>query len=192
MDTSTLRAATEELAAVLSEVTLGDLGRRTPRASRDVGDLYLHLVDQNIRVAAAIASETVSRSHRTDPMERTNLGASLNLDGGGLEAEYRRTARLMENAFGSVTDVNRHCRMDDLHEDVEVGALYEMQVSASVVHTWDIGQALGFSYQPAPGVASRILRSMLSRPADMQRSIGGSSDPSDVFWCVLRLSGRAS
>lgn len=192
MDISTLHAVTEELAALLSEVTHGDLGHRTPCASRDVGDLYLHLMDQNIRVAAAIASEPVSRSHRTDQTDRAALGTSLDFYGGGLEVGYRQTAQIMENAFASVTTSNRLCRMDGLHEDVEVAALYEMQVSNSVIHTWDMAQALGFSYQPAPDVAWRILRTMVSRPAGTQGNSAASPGGSDAFGCVLKLSGRAS
>lgn len=103
MDTSTLHTATEELAELLSEVTQGDLERRTPVASRDVGDLYLHLIDQNIRVAAAIASETVTLGDRTELMDRAALAASLDLYGGGLEMGYRQRAQILENAFGSVT-----------------------------------------------------------------------------------------
>jgi uncharacterized protein (TIGR03083 family) len=190
MDTSTLHAATEELAALLSEVTQGDLEHRTPWASRDVGDLYLHLIDQNLRVAAAIASETVSKSHRTDPMDRTALGASLDFYGGGLDVGYRQTAQLMENAFVSVTTMSRLCRMDGFDEDVEVAALYEMQVRNAVIHTWDIAQAMGFSYLPAPDVAWRVLRTVLSRPADNRGNSAAPVDGSDVFGCVLELSGR--
>lgn len=190
MDTSTLHTATEELAALLSEVTQGDLEHRTC-ASRDVGDLYLHLIDQNLRVAVAIASETVSKSHRTDPMDRRALGAALDLHGGGLDVGYRQTAQLMENAFASVTAGHRLCRMDGFQEDVEVAALYEMQVSNSVIHTWDIAQAMGFSYQPALDVAWRVLKTMLSMPADTPGNGAPSLDDSDVFGCVLTLSGRA-
>lgn len=192
MDISTLHAVTEELAALLSEVTHGDLGHRTPCASRDVGDLYLHLIDQNIRVAAAIASETVSRGHQTDPTDRAALGTSLDFYRGGLEVGYRQTAQIMENAFASVTASTRLCRMDGLHEDVEVVALYEMQVSNSVIHTWDIAQALGFSYQPAPEVAWRILRTIVSRPAGAPGNKAASLNGSNAFGCVLMLSGRAS
>jgi uncharacterized protein (TIGR03083 family) len=191
MDTSTLHAATEELAALLSEVTEGDLEHRTSCSSRDVGDLYLHLIDQNLRVAAAIASETVSRSHRTDPMDRAALDASLDFYGGGLDVGYRQTAQLMENAFASVTTGNRLCRMDGLHEDIEAAALYEMEVRDTVIHTWDVAQALGFSYQPAPDVAWRVLRTMLSRPVVTRGNNAASLDGSDVFGCVLKLSGRA-
>lgn len=192
MDTSTLRAVTEELAALLSEVTHGDLGRRVPGAFRDVGDLCLHLVDQNIRVAAAIAGEMAWPSHRTDPMDRATLAASLDFYGGGLEAEYRQTAQFMVSAFASVTAGSRLCRMDGLYDDVEVAELYEIQVSSSVVHAWDIAQALGFSYQPAPDVASRTLRSILSRPDSIRGNSGTSLDPSDILGCVLELSRRAS
>jgi uncharacterized protein (TIGR03083 family) len=191
MDTSTLHTATEELAALLSEVTQGDLEHRTPWASRDVGDLYLHLIDQNLRVAAAIASETVSPSHRTDPKDRKALGASLDFYGGGLDVGYRQTAQLTENAFASVTVSNRLCRMDGFDEEVEVAALYEMQICNAVIHTWDIAQAMGFSYQPASDVAWRVLKKMLSQPADPRGSSAASLDDPDVFGCVLKLSGRA-
>lgn len=190
MDTSTLHAVTEELAALLSEVTQGDLRHPTPFASRDVGDLYLYLIDQNMRAAAAVASEAVPRSRPADSTDRAGLDASLNLYGGGLEVGYRQSAQLMENAFASVTAGNRLCRMDGLHEDVEVATLYEMQVSNSVIHTWDIAQALGFSYQPAPDVGWRMLRTMLAQPVATQDTSAASPDGSDAFECALKLSGR--
>lgn len=91
----------------------------------------------------------------------------------------------------SVTTINRLCPMDRFDEDVEVAALYEMQVRNAVIHTWDIAQAMGFPYQPAPDVAWRVLRTVLSRPADTRGNSAASLDGSDVFGCVLKLSGRA-
>lgn len=191
MDTSTLHAVTEELAALLSEVTQGDLGQRTPYTPWDVGDLYLYLMDQNIRIAAAIASETVSRGQQAEPMDRATLDSALDFYGGGLEVGYRQTAQTMENAFASVTDSNRLCRVNGLQDDAEVAAIYETHVSNSVIHTWDIAQALGFSYQPAPDIARRALLTLLSRPVGAQGDRAGSLCDADIFGCVLKLSGRA-
>lgn len=190
MDTSTLHTATEEFAALLSEVTQGDLRRRTQCASRDVGDLYLHLMDQNIRVAAALASESDSQGHRTDPMDRLALGTSLDFYGGGLEVGYRQTAQVMESAFASETAGDRLCQMAGLKEDIEVADLYEMQLSNTIIHTWDIAQVLGFAYQPPSEVAWRVLRTMLSRPTGHTEGRLPSFNGSDIIECVLKLSGR--
>ena len=52
MDVSMLHTMTENLAEWLSEVTQGDLRQPTPVPAWDVGDLYLHLIDRNIVIAA--------------------------------------------------------------------------------------------------------------------------------------------
>ena len=190
MNTSTLHTATEELAALLSEVTHGDLGRLTPGPFKDVGDLYLYLNDQNIRVAISVANGQNSHSDPNDPIDRADLGVPVGSESAGLEVGYRQTAQFMEAAFASVTATSRLCRVDGLDEDIEVAALYEMQASNTVIHTWDIAQALGFSYCPEPEVAWRSLLAMVSRRAYSLDTSRASIDASDVFGCALRLAGR--
>ncbi|MCC8928836.1 maleylpyruvate isomerase family mycothiol-dependent enzyme [Rhodococcus sp. I2R] len=180
MDVSTLHAATETLAEFLSEVTQGDLRQSTPVPAWDVGDLYLHLIGRNSDIAAAVAQESVVLDPlRADAIARSDLDASANLYGGGFEERYRQAARRMEYAFASVSDAELRINMDDV--DVTVGAVYENQVNETVLHTWDLASAMGFSYQPASDVARRIVESMLQSPL---------GDVDAIWHCALRMSGR--
>ncbi|ONM49902.1 maleylpyruvate isomerase N-terminal domain-containing protein [Nocardia donostiensis] len=200
MDVLLLHTLTEDLASFLSEVTLGDLGCPVPCSARDVGDLYLHLVDQNVSVATAITGEVDPRGRQVDPMDPTSLGALDRRYHGsaGLEVGYRWTARLMENAFASVTDTSRRCRVAAVGADVDVARLYEEQIRNTVIHTWDIAQALGLPYQPAPGVIRRVLWTTVLRTTQTPPVVGpvltdtwpGVADDADVFACVLTLLRR--
>lgn len=195
-----LHTLTEDLASFLSEVTQSDLGCPIPGSARDVGDLYLHLVDQNISVATAIAGEAIPRGQWVRSMDRASLDACVDYyyGGAGLEVGYRRTAHLVENAFASVTDTNRLCRVKWSREEVDVATLYEEQIGNTVLYTWDIAQSLGLPYQPAPDVTQRILRTTVLRATQTPpTAIPGGNDTSsegvdnaDVFACVLTLSRR--
>lgn len=109
----------------------------------------------------------------------------------GLEVGYRATVQVMENAFAPETAGDRLCHMAGLHEGIEVAAFYGMQVSNSFIHTWDFAQVSGFSYQPASAVAPRVLRTMLSRPADAEddRLLQPPVEPTDLL-LKSALSGR--
>jgi hypothetical protein len=198
VDVSTLHALTEDLAGFLSEVTQGELRRATPGAAGDIGDLYLHLISQNVAVATAITGEEVPRSRLPEAMDRVSLDASVDLFGScGLETGYRQTAHLMENAFARTTGGSQVCRINDHQSKGGIVTLYETQVGATVIHTWDIAEALGFSYQPSPLIARQILRSSTllatQQPdarADNTQTGSRTLDDDTIFECVLRLSGR--
>ncbi|WP_411194358.1 maleylpyruvate isomerase family mycothiol-dependent enzyme [Rhodococcus erythropolis] len=179
MDISTLHTATENLAEWLSEVTQGDLGQPTPVPDRDVGDLYLHLIERNTSITSVLTTETEPLRSQTHPMCRSTLDVFTNLYGGGFEELYRQTARQTEDAFASTPSSVLRCCIDGV--DLDAGALYEKHVSETVIHTWDLAQAMGFDYLPAAEVAHRILTALQKPPL-------GNADA--VWECALRLSGR--
>ncbi|WP_072806825.1 maleylpyruvate isomerase family mycothiol-dependent enzyme [Rhodococcoides yunnanense] len=179
MDVSTLHTVTENLAEWLSEVTQGDLRQPTPVPAQDVGDLYLHLIDRNIVIAAGLTHEAVPKRLQSDPIRRSALDTPIYLHGGGLEERYRQTARRMESAFASVSSAELRYCIDGV--DLEAGAVYEKQISETVIHTWDLGQAMGFDYRPDDEVARRILTTLQEPPL---------ADADAVWACALRISGR--
>jgi uncharacterized protein (TIGR03083 family) len=200
MDVSTLHTLTEDLAGFLSELTRSELTQPTSCAHRDIGDLYLHLIHRNLSVAAAVTGEVIQQGQRPDPMDRASIEDFLDQQyGGGLEAGYRRTARIMEDAFASATDVNRLCHVEDLSGELDTKTLYELQISDAVLHTWDVAQVLGLSYRPAPEVTLRILRTIVlgTEPTRQDDVVGGTAavrqiDDGDLFEGVLALSGRGA
>ncbi|MCU1645451.1 MAG: hypothetical protein JWN03_5726 [Nocardia sp.] len=192
-----LHTLTEDLASFLSEVTQDALGCPVPHSARDVGELCLHLIDQNIDVATAVAGEKVAYRQWAGSLDRASLDTSVDYyyGGAGLEVGYRRTAGLMENSFASVTDMSRLRRVKGFQEEVDIATLYEEQIRNTVIHTWDVAQALGFSYQPAPGVTQRILRTTVLRtpPSTVPDGTGawpGGVDDASAFAAVLTLSSR--
>ena len=190
MDVSTLHVLTEDLAGFLSELTQSDLERPTSWANGDVGELYLHLIDRNTSVAAAITGEPIPRGQWPGPLERASLADFLDpYYGGGLETGYRRTARFMEDAFASTTDTDALLHLQGLAGEIDIETLYELQISDTVLHTWDVAQALGFSYRPARNVTLRILRTMVLGAAAAEHQ---AIDDVDLFEGALTLSRRSA
>ena len=179
MDVSTLYTVTEELAAYLSEVTAGDLKRATPVPGRDIGDLYVHLIDQNAAVAGGLENGVAARDRQRDAMSRTTLAASVNLYGGGFEVLYRRTAEDVRAAFGSVRSADQRYSINGAEIDAQT--LYERQIRDAVLHTWDLAYALELPYRPEAELALRILRTLQEPP-------GGDNET--AWEGVLGLSGR--
>ncbi|MGQ4616903.1 maleylpyruvate isomerase family mycothiol-dependent enzyme [Nocardia sp. R7R-8] len=190
MDVSVLHSLTEDFAAFLSEVTHSDLSSPVPYSTCDIGDLYLHLVDQHHNLAAALGARPIPQP--PGPHDRQALDARVDPYGGvGLEAGYRRSAQLMENAFAATTDMSRRYQVPGFPAAADIATLYEEQIRNTVIHTWDIAQALGFSYQPACDVALRILRTTVLRATPQtDESTTETVDGTGVFASVLTLSGR--
>lgn len=179
MDISALHTATENLAEWLSEVTQGDLGQPTPVPDQDVGDLYLHLIERNTSITSVLTTETEPLRQHAHLMCRSALDVSTNLYGGGFEELYRQTARQTEDAFASIPSSGLGYCIDGV--DLDAGAIYERHVNETVIHTWDLAQAMGFDYLPAAEVAHQI-RTALQKPP---------LENADTVWeCALRLSGR--
>ncbi|MGC4191111.1 MAG: hypothetical protein QM589_08090 [Thermomicrobiales bacterium] len=199
MDVSTLHTLTEDLAAFLSEVTAGDLRQPTSFGAKDLGDLYLDLIGQHVSLASAITGKPIPRGQWPDPLDRAALDTPQDYDyGSGFETGYRATARLMEHAFASTPNPGLPVRVDGLPEDIDLAPLYELQISRTIVQTWDIARMLGLPYQPATEVARRALRFMaMSQPSSPMPAGGagaypGTGDDEDIFAGVLALSGRTA
>lgn len=179
MDVSMLHTVTEDLAGWLSEITQGDLGQPTPVPARDVGDLYLHIIDRNLVVAAGLTHQPVHVPVQGHALRRPTLDTSVDLYGGGFERLYRRTARQTEDGFASVSSAESRYCIDGV--DLDACAVYDKHVSDTVIHTWDLTQAMGFDYRPSAEVAQRIWQSLQKSPIE---------DADTVWACALRMSGR--
>ena len=192
VDVAALHALTEELAAFLSEVSVGDLASPTPVLG-DLGDLYLHLTDQNLQVAEALMGRTIPHGERHAVKGRAALGRGADPDGGcGLEAGYRQTARLVERAFASPADGANGYELTSLEGAgaVDLTTLYDIQVSRTVVHTWDIAQALGLPYRPSPSIVLRVLKTAVLAAPHVLHDGARPADDADRFHCALTLLGR--
>lgn len=186
-----LHTLTEDFAAFLSEVTHSDLDRPVPSSTRDVGDLYLHMLDQHHNLAAALGGQPIPQP--PGPHNHQGLNANVDPHYGsiGLEGGYRHSAQLVEHAFTATTDTSRRCQVAGFPAAADIAALYEEQIRNTVIHTWDLAQALGFAYQPGDEVAQRVLRTTVMR--ETPDTIGSDTDTpngTSAFASVLTLSGR--
>lgn len=165
MDVSLLHTLTEDLATLLSEVTPGDLPQPAPDGSGDLGDLYLRLIAQNVRVAGVVTGPGTPGSEPPEPRGRAELSASPAGYGTcGLDTGYRRSARLLEAAFAAETDCDRLYEMPGLPGVVDLTTLYAVQVRTTIGHTWDVAEALGLPYRPFPRFPHRVLRGAVPGP----------------------------
>ncbi|MFD6177868.1 MULTISPECIES: TIGR03086 family metal-binding protein [unclassified Isoptericola] len=194
MDTSALHTATEAFAALVSEVTPGDLAAPTPCEGWDVADLYRHVVTENVHFGQAVAGTEGAPSDLEQPPGLDRVGPAWP----GLETTYRRTAGLMERAFADVTDPEQRRPVPGVRGERAVADLYEMQLCDTVIHTWDLARALGLEDDDVdPALAQRVLRRMQAGP-DTSRGPGrafaevrGAARPgAGVLEQIILLSGR--
>ncbi|WP_160148750.1 maleylpyruvate isomerase N-terminal domain-containing protein [Amycolatopsis alkalitolerans] len=118
MDIALLHEVTEDFAAYLSEVTDGDLAAATPCALWTVEDLYHHMVDLNLRFARAVG--------HPPPPPRECLPR---------ETIYRDSAR---HAAHALARANGSAPRD----------AFESHLTNTVVHTWDLAQAIRIDFDP--------------------------------------------
>lgn len=161
-------------------MTHGDLRQPTPFNSWDIGDLYVHLIDQSVTIAVGLARRTNNDGFsRTDTITRQALEVSANLYGGGYEERYRRIAALAEDAFASVDEKDREYIIGGVA--LSARAWYDKHVDETVVHTWDLAQAMGFAYQPPVDMVFEVLRTLPEPSRD---------DVESAWDAALRRSGR--
>lgn len=196
MNTVALHAATEALATYLSEVTAGDLAFPTPCEGWDVGDLYRHLLEENIRFGVAVTGDRAAPGDLAGLLNASSAGRGAHPDI-ALEAAYRRTASFMEKAFASTADPDQLREVAGIAGPRTIHDLYEMQLCDTVIHTWDLTRATGFECEVDDVVARAVLRRMELVP-DAARGKGkafgpvrGTSDPGhSVLERIVLLSGR--
>lgn len=192
MDVSALHDLHEDLSEYLSEVTVSDLRRPAPAVIGDIGDLFLHILDQNLTSTEALTGRAASTFLRPD---RASLGAVVgNYGSCGLEARYRQTIRFLEDAFTTATDPSRLCEVRGLADPIDVASLYEQHIVDTVLHTWDIAHALGLGYRPTPALAQRALRAIAVHVARTSIPVGAATaaDQNATFDRLIVLSGRGN
>lgn len=181
MNTKLLSAVTDEFAAYLSEVTDGDLGHPTPCGDWTIGDLYRHVLDENVKFGRAVSDSPPPRESQR-PCRETM---------------YRATARYMENGFARVADVGELRHVDGLPGDRTIAELFEMQVADTMIHTWDLARSVAIEFEPNHDVVELVLARMRQIP-DAARGAGKPFGPArrvpdeDISSMeeILLLSGR--
>jgi uncharacterized protein (TIGR03086 family) len=155
------RAALDAADAQVRCVTAEDLGRPTPCSAWTLADLLAHMIGQHLGFATAVREGTAPReayAPRPYTLERWERSAATLLDAFA-EADLDAEAVLIE-----ISPDPRPVRW-------AVGA----QLLDTVVHTWDVDQALGKTYVPGAELAAAVARGAFAVPDDERRTIRGAA-----------------
>lgn len=144
MDVSLLHSLNEELAGWLSELVEPDL--RRPMRDGDVGDWYVAVITENLRVASRLDGEPVA----SEPLERAGLSSLADIMGGGYEQPYRRSATRLENAVAHADPA----RTTTAGEAIGIATLYRAETARIAQALLALAGVLGL---PATDLASALL-----------------------------------
>lgn len=186
MNTAILHTVTEEFAAYLSEVTDGDLGLATPCAGWTVVDLYRHVVEENAEFGHAVSGLPVPAGAKSGHRDTDEMLPSRCM-GGGFDEIYRTSARYMEQGFDAIEDPGQLRQVAGVPGERRVADLLEMQIADTLIHTWDLAQAIGFDYEPRPEIARLVLQRMGAIP-DAARGDGKAFGHAQTVADAERLS----
>lgn len=151
MNLELLNTVTEEFASYLSEAGDGDLTAPTPCALWTIEDLFAHMLEANVRLAAALDP------HATPPASRGVYALR--------ETIYRDSARYAAEALaGAGTGAIRAAVSDGGPSPED---LFESHVANTLIHTWDLAQATQLDFErPSPQAVDIALRYLHRLPPE--------------------------
>jgi uncharacterized protein (TIGR03086 family) len=173
-----LTEVSEGFAAYLSEVTDGDLAASTPCQLWTIDDLYHHMVELNVQLDA----------QSSPPMAHNGCMAR--------ETVYRDSARHATDVLAHAADSTPAGRVSTPFGALSPQDAFESYLTNTVVHTWDLAQALGFDFDPPRQDALDITLGCLRRMPPGRRGAGTAFAvvqdfvPGSATEEILLLSGR--
>lgn len=183
MDIALLNEASEDFAAYLSEVTDGDLTARTPCALWTIDNLYHHMLVLNIQLCQAF-------DHQSSPPAAPG-GCLLR------ETIYRDSARYTADALVHASDSIPADRMPAPSGARSPEDAFELHLTNTLVHTWDLAQAIQIDFDPPrPDVLDIALGCLRRMPPGMRgdgKAFAATTDScsGSAIEEVLLLSGRS-
>lgn len=177
-----LGTASEFVAGIGDE----DLGRATPCAGWDLGDLLAHMVGQHYGFAAAVRDGDAPVAAYTPADVRGRVASAWQESVDGLTAAF------------ADADLDRPVRLVEISTDrrLPAGAAVSFQLLDTVVHTWDLATALGVEFVPDPELAGITLAlARLVPQGDSRLGPGAAFGPvvaaaGDDWTQALALTGR--
>jgi len=155
------RAALDDADALVGRITSGDLTRPTPCAAWNLGDLLAHMIGQHHGFAAAVrGGDAPLEAYTPQPYTPGRWAGSVStVRDAFAAADLGAAAVLVEIA------------PDPLPLRRVVGA----QLLDTVVHTWDVGRALGLEYVPADDLVAVVAAVAAAVPDDERRNRPGAA-----------------
>lgn len=153
------RRSLDVIDKLLAGATAADLGRRTPCADWNLGELLRHQISENH--AFAIAARE---------------GSAPEWDGGTLcDDAFAAYTRSVEDALAAFADDGAPTMTIREFGAFPKAIALRMHLVDSVAHGWDIARALGLPYEPDQEALTEALRFVENIPAE--REPGGSFGP---------------
>jgi uncharacterized protein (TIGR03086 family) len=155
--------ATVRVVALVNDV---DLGRPTPCAGWNLGDLLAHMTVQHDGFAAAAAGDGADlgrwQTRRFDPET--------------LVAEYVLAAGRIMDVFGDPGVLDRHFFLPQVSTRTMFPARQAIgfHLVDCLVHGWDVARALGLPYEPEPDLVCTALTIARTVPDDARRMRPGA------------------
>jgi uncharacterized protein (TIGR03086 family) len=185
VDLKLLEEVTEQFAAYLSEVTDGDLATPTPCHLWTIGDLFLHMLERNASLARALNPDAPA----TALMPAAPPGWCI-----PHEVIYRNSVQRVGQALALSNDRVR--RIGESADAASPEELFECHLANTLIHTWDLVEAIQLDLDPpnshAVDIALRYLRTL---PREARGAGGTFAEPlnrpaATSMDEMLLLSGR--
>ena len=155
------RSALRTAGDVVGRVTAGDLDRPTPCGPWTLSDLLAHMVGQHLGFAAAVRDGDAPPA-AYEPVPCT-------------PASWRESTTELLAAFDAA-DPGAHVVAVELSPSpLPLGFVVGAQLLDTVVHTWDVAQALGARHEPAQDLVAAVARVAAVVPDDERRDAPGAA-----------------
>ena len=146
---------------LVSWVTAEDLGHPTPCGPWTLRDLLAHMVGQHLGFAAAARDGDAPRS-AYEPVRFT-------------PASWRRSTTALLDAFDAADPGARVVLVEIAGRELPFGFAVGAQLLDTVVHTWDVAQALGTRHEPAAELVAAVAQVATVVPDDESRDRPGAA-----------------
>ena len=155
------RSALDAADDVVRRVGADDLGRPTPCGPWTLGDLLAHMVGQHLGFAAA------ARNGDAPPSAYAPVPWS--------PESWRRSVADLRAGFDAADADARVVAVELSPDPLPLAFAVGAQLVDTVVHTWDVAQALGTWHEPAPELVATVSRLAALVPDDERRDRPGAA-----------------
>lgn len=163
MDITLFEQAADEFSAYLSEVTDGglgdgDLSLPTPCEMWTLGDLYRHMVDENIKLGQAVST------HGSFPAQRSWCFQP--------DVIYRDSVLYLVDAMAKAAVISDIGPVHGPFGALSLEDTFDLHLASTLIHTWDIAMAIDFDFdRPGERILEITLSSMRRLPSET-RGVG--------------------
>ncbi len=174
------RTALADTDAYVEALSGDDLARATPCAGWRLADLLAHMIGQHRGFAAAVRAGTAPVEAYT-PVPYAVLA-------------WRESVDAVVGAFAAADLDERAIAIEFGRAPIPVGRIVGAQLLDTVVHTWDIAQAVGAQYVPPPDLLAATAALAAAVPDQAfgpGRAFATRQPPTGATWPdTLALVGR--